>query len=57
MFVVTTSVVSALLGDRQVTPSKEAESPVPKQALKPLMVRVMADAMTREQRLKSLLQT
>jgi hypothetical protein len=57
MFVVTTSVVSALLGDRQVTPSKEAESPVPKQALKPLMVRVMASAMTREQRLKSLLQT
>ncbi len=36
---------------------KEAIAPVPKQLLNPLMVSVMASAMTREQRLKSLLQT
>ena len=49
VFVVTTSVVTALLGVSQVTHPSE-DPPVPKQALKPLMVGVTALA---KKRLKS----
>ncbi len=53
MFVVTTSVVTALLGVSQVT-HPCPDPPVPKQALKPLMVSLSASSM---KRLKSLLRT
>ncbi|WP_044196085.1 hypothetical protein [Oscillatoria acuminata] len=42
LFLVTTSVVAALLGVSQVTPSAIACPPVPKQALDPGIARVMA---------------
>jgi hypothetical protein len=57
LFVVTTSVVTALLGGCQVTPSAIARPLVRKQALDSRITRVMSYAITREQRLKSLLQT
>jgi len=50
MFVDTTSVVSSLLGFSQVTHPCPVP-PVPKQAIKPLMVSVTDSAMTRYQRL------
>ncbi|MGL5193030.1 MAG: hypothetical protein ACRC8Y_05450 [Chroococcales cyanobacterium] len=48
MFVVTTSVVTSLLGDRQVT-HPCPDPPVPSPALNPLMVSVTTSAMKRQQ--------